>query len=209
MTGHVSSPCPSCGHGLRAGPVPGGYARNCPSCGWSQVARREDERFHPCPAGRHWGPRGAAGILPFTVRHGRARVLLSRRSPHVQQGGTWSCSGGAADEGETPWQAAVREASEEISGIDVNPAGLAGQHVWTCPAQCGWSYTTFLVAVPLRAAGRLPRVRVAAGAHAWETDELAWVPASRVHVRDLHPAFASAWPALRERVEAVARLSAR
>jgi hypothetical protein len=35
------------------------------------------------------------------------------------------------------------------------------------------------------------------------------VPASRVHVRDLHPAFASAWPALRERVEAVARLSAR
>ena len=52
-------------------------------------------------------------------------------------------------------------------------------------------------------------VRVAAGAHAWETDELAWVSASRVHVRDLHPAFASAWPALRERVEAAARLSAR
>ena len=209
MTGHVSSPCPSCGHGLRAGPVPGGYARECPSCGWSQVARREDERFHPCPAGRHWGPRGGAGILPFTVRHGRAWVLLSRRSPYVQHGGTWSCSGGAADEGETPWHAAVREASEEISGIEVNPAGIAGQHVWTCPARCGWSYTTFLVAVPLRAAGRLPRVRVAAGAHAWETDELAWVPASRVHVRDLHPAFASAWPALRERVEAVARLSAR
>jgi len=210
MTRHVSSPCPSCGHRwLRASPVPGGYARKCPSCGWSQVARREDERFHPCPAGRHWGPRGAAGILPFTVRHGRAWVLLSRRSPHVQHGGTWSCSGGAADEGETPWQAAVREASEEISGIDVNPAGIAGQHVWTCPAQCGWSYTTFLVAVPLCAAGGLPRVRVAAGAHAWETDELAWVPASRVHVRDLHPAFASAWPALRERVEAVARLSAR
>ena len=157
MTRQVSSPCPSCGHRwLRAGPVPGGYARECPSCGWSQVARSEDERFHPCPAGRHWGPRGAAGILPFTVRHGRAWVLLSRRSPHVQHGGTWSCSGGAADEGETPWQAAVRE---EISGIDVNPAGIAGEHVWECPAQCGWSYTTFLVAVPLRAARRLPRGR--------------------------------------------------
>ena len=156
MTRQVSSPCPSCGHRwLRAGPVPGGYARECPSCGWSQVARSEDERFHPCPAGRHWGPRGAAGILPFTVRHGRAWVLLSRRSPHVQHGGTWSCSGGAADEGETPWQVAVREASEEISGIDVNPAGIAGEHVWECPAQCGWSYTTFLVAVPLRAARRL------------------------------------------------------
>jgi ADP-ribose pyrophosphatase YjhB (NUDIX family)/endogenous inhibitor of DNA gyrase (YacG/DUF329 family) len=159
MTRQVSSPCPSCGHRwLRAGPVPGGYARECPSCGWSQVARSEDERFHPCPAGRHWGPRGAAGILPFTVRHGRAWVLLSRRSPHVQHGGTWSCSGGAADEGETPWQAAVCEASEEISGIDVNPAGIAGEHVRECPAQCGWSYTTFLVAVPLRAAAR-PRGR--------------------------------------------------
>jgi 8-oxo-dGTP diphosphatase len=209
VTRHLSSPCPSCGHRwLRAGPVPGGYARECPSCGWSQVARREDERFHPCPAGRHWGPRGAAGILPFTVRHGRAWVLLSRRSPYVQHGGTWSCFGGAADEGETPWQAAVREASEEISGIDVDPAGIAGEHVWECPAQCGWTYTTFLVAVPLSAAGCLPRVRVGAGAHAWETDELAWVSASRVHARDLHPAFASAWPALRERIEAVARPSA-
>ena len=88
MTRQVSSPCPTCGHGLRARPVPGGYVRECPSCGWSQVARREDERFHPCPACCHWGPRGAAGVLPFTVRHGRAWVLLSRRSPHVQHGGT-------------------------------------------------------------------------------------------------------------------------
>ena len=106
------------------------------------------------------------------------------------------------------WQAAVREASEEISGIDVNPAGIAGEHVWECPAQCGWSYTTFLVAVPLRAAGRLPRVprgrwRPCVG------DRRAGVGAGEPGARaGLHPAFASASPALRERIEAVARLSA-
>ena len=165
-------------HGARSpAAMPG-----CLSCGWSGLPG-EDERFHLCPV-PPLGP-AAPRASCVAVRHGRAWVLLSRRSPHVQHGGTWSCSGGAADEGETPWQAAVREASEEISGIDVNPAGIAGEHVWECPAQCGWSYTTFVVAVPLRA-GRLPRVRVAAGAHAWETDELAWVPASRVHARDLH-----------------------
>jgi hypothetical protein len=40
-----------------------------------------DERFCPCPAGRHWGPRGAAGILPYAVaRDGQVWVLLSHRS---------------------------------------------------------------------------------------------------------------------------------
>lgn len=68
-----------------------------------------DERFCPCPAGRHWGPRGAAGILPYAVtRDGRAWVLLSHRSPHVQRGGTWSTFGGALDAGESAWRAAVR-----------------------------------------------------------------------------------------------------
>jgi Transposase DDE domain len=44
---------------------------------------------------------------------------------------------------------------------------------------------------------------VAAGAHAWETSELAWVPTGQVTAgRQLHPAFADAWPALRERIEA-------
>ena len=50
---------------------------------------------------------------------GRCWVLLSHRSPHVQAGGTWSTFGGAIDGGETPWDAAVRETSEEMDGIDV------------------------------------------------------------------------------------------
>jgi len=89
-----------------------------------------DERFHPCPAGRHWGPRGAAGILPYAVaRDGQAWVLLSHRSPHVQRGGTWSTFGGAIDAGESAWRAAVRETREEIRGITPDQAGIVGECV--------------------------------------------------------------------------------
>jgi hypothetical protein len=43
-----------------------------------------DERYDLCPAGRHWRPRGAVGILPWTVTpDGRTWVLLSHLSPHV------------------------------------------------------------------------------------------------------------------------------
>jgi 8-oxo-dGTP diphosphatase len=166
----------------------------------------------PCvvPQRSHWGPRGAAGILPFTVTaDGRGWVLLSHRSPHVQAGDSWSCFGGAVDEGETPWQAAGREIGEEILGISADPAGILGEYTWECPERCGWSYRTYVVRVPPDSSGGLPPVRVAAGAHAWETSELAWVPIEEVTAgRQLHPAFADAWPALRERIEASVRASA-
>jgi 8-oxo-dGTP pyrophosphatase MutT (NUDIX family) len=164
-----------------------------------------DERFHQCAAGRHWGPRGAAGILPYTVaRDGQAWVLLSHWSPHVQRGGTWSTFGGAIDVGETAWRAAVRETCEEIRGITPEQAGISGECVWQCPQGCGWTYTTFVVHIPLRPGGSLPRARVAHGHGAWETDGLAWVPVSQVQRdgRDLHPSFADAWPALREAISA-------
>jgi 8-oxo-dGTP diphosphatase len=168
--------------------------------------------YRPCVVRErsHWGPRGAAGILAFTVTaDGQAWVLLSHRSPHVQAGDSWSCFGGAVDEDETPWQAAVREIGEEIRGISVDPAGLLGEHIWECPERCGWSYRTYLVRVPPDSSGGLPPARVASGAHAWETSELAWVPIEEVTAgRQLHPAFADAWPALRERIEASVRAPA-
>jgi 8-oxo-dGTP diphosphatase len=166
-----------------------------------------DERFHPCPAGRHWGPRAAAGILPYAVaRDGRAWVLLSHRSPHVQRGSTWSTFGGAIDVGESAWRAAVRETCEEIQGITPDPASIAGECVWECPQGRGWTYTTFAVRVPLHPGGSLPRVRVARGRAAWETAGLAWVPVSQVQAdgRDLHPSFADAWPTLRDAISAQA-----
>ena len=157
-----------------------------------------DEMFHPCPAGRHWGPRGAAGTLPWTVTpDGRAWVLLSHRSPDVQAGGSWSTFGGAIDDGETPWHAAVRETSEEIEGIDVSRGTVAATIEVPCEHGCGWSYTTFAVRIPDTAEGYLPDVRVAPGHSAWETAGLAWVPADQVAAHSgLHPGLRAAWPTL-------------
>jgi 8-oxo-dGTP pyrophosphatase MutT (NUDIX family) len=165
--------------------------------GWPNQAAG-DERYHPCPAGRHWGPRGAAGILPWTMTpDGRTWVLLSHRSPHVQAGGTWSTFGGAIDDGETPWHAAIRETSEEIEGIDVRSGVVAAELKVPCEQGCGWSYTTFAVRVPNTGTDYLPSARVAPGRSAWETAGLAWMPADEVAAHSgLHPGLRTAWPAL-------------
>jgi 8-oxo-dGTP diphosphatase len=159
-----------------------------------------DDHYHPCPAGRHWGPRGAAGILPWTVTpDGRTWVLLSHRSPNVQAGGTWSTFGGAIDEGETPWETAVRETSEEIRGIDIRMGDVTAELRAPCPHGCGWSYTTFTVRVE-PGEGYLPRVSIAL-ASAWETDAVRWVPVGRIAAcRSLHPGLQVAWPALRQAI---------
>jgi ADP-ribose pyrophosphatase YjhB (NUDIX family) len=151
--------------------------------------------FHRCPVDRHWGARGAAGCLPWTVWHGRAYVLLGKRSGAVQQPGTWSCFGGAIAEGESPAQAAERECREEITGITARPGTTS--HVGECAA-CGWQYTTFLAHVGLDR-GALPRVRTG-----WETSQARWVRVAHVRRLNLNPGFAVAWANLRHAVEAQA-----
>ena len=168
-----------------------------------------DERYHPCPAGRHWGPNGAAGVLPWTVTpDGRSWVLLSHRSAHVQAGGTWSTFGGAIDGGETPWHAAVREISEEIDGIDVRSGVVAAGLEVLCEHGCGWTYTTFAVRIQNDEASYLPTAQVASGHAAWETAGLAWVPAEQVSDHPgLHPGLRAAWPALRDAIRRGSRVS--
>jgi 8-oxo-dGTP diphosphatase len=122
---------------------------------------------------------------------------LSHRSPYVQAGGTWSTFGGAIDDGETAWHAAVRETGEEIEGIEVRAGAVAAGLEIPCEHGCGWSYTTFAVKVPNTEAGDLPPARVAPGRAAWETAGLAWVPVDRVAAHPgLHPGLRAAWPAL-------------
>lgn len=135
-------------------------------------------------------------------------MLLSHRSPHVQRGGTWSTFGGAIDAGETAWRAAVRETCEEIRGITPDQIGIACKLAWECPEGCGWTYTTFVVRVPLHPSGSLPQARVTDDRAGWETAGLAWVPVSQVQDadRDLHPSFADAWPALREAISVQAHI---
>ena len=96
--------------------------------------------------GRHWGVRGAAGLLPFTVTTSGPAVLLALRSRGTHQGGTWGTIGGAIEPGETPWEAAVREANEEAAGLELAEAEAAESHRYGCVS--GWAYTTFPVRVP-------------------------------------------------------------
>lgn len=135
-----------------------------------------------------WGVFGAAGVV-FVVRFPEGpRVMLQKRSEFAHEGGTWSCAGGALDDGETPLDGAMREASEEIGDIPDDHSVL-GRTVFA-PAT-DWSYTTFVVEV----AGEF-------GASInFETDAVAWDTPAEVEQRQLHAGFASAWPELRRIIE--------
>lgn len=90
----------------------------------------------------HYGEHGAAGVL---VRHrdedGTLRYLLQLRSAGVQHGNTWSTPGGAMEGGESPEQAAAREAMEEL-GMD--PSVLRRVQVST-DDHGGWAYHTVVL----------------------------------------------------------------
>lgn len=133
-----------------------------------------------------WGLFGASGVV-FVHRdadHDDAvRVMLQKRSAMAHEGGTWSCAGGALDEGEDPLAGALREASEEVGDI---PDGwsLAGHTVFA-PAT-DWSYTTFVVEVTERFGSSVN----------FETDDVGWWTPNEVAALPLHAGFAAAWPDL-------------
>ncbi len=136
-----------------------------------------------------WGIFGAAGVVFVIHPDGEpALVLLQRRSMWAHEGGTWSCAGGAIDEGETPFEAALREATEEVGEIPMQRA-LLGEYVFA-PAS-DWSYTTVVLEVD----------ELFGGSMNFETDEVAWVPVHLVDTLSLHAGFAAAWPHLRATVE--------
>jgi 8-oxo-dGTP diphosphatase len=154
-----------------------------------------------CPArdhGRHWGAFGAAGVAVFTTVNSNLFTLLALRSGGVQGGACWSGTiGGAIEEGETPWQAAQREASEEVTGLELGTS--PGSVIWTCG--CGWQYTTFVTMVETTD-DMLPSIAVARGPSSWETDAVVWQRAEDVKFNpDLHARFAQAFGMLRELAE--------
>jgi len=154
--------------------MPGGKSGN----GWVTCAQGH----------RHWGLFGAAGILvyvPHPTDQALSLVLLQRRALWAHQGGTWALPGGAMDSEETPAEAALREADEEVM-LDpklVVPRGMYSDE------HGGWAYHTVL-------AQAAEPVRVVSDSY--ESDEAVWLAAAEVGLLDLHPGFASTWPVLRE-----------
>lgn len=77
----------------------------------------------PDPGGRV----SAAVLVPIFEEGGECRILLTRRASTLRSHtGEVSFPGGRLDEGETPLDAALREASEEV-GIDPGRVEILGQ----------------------------------------------------------------------------------
>lgn len=138
--------------------------------------------FVECDEGyQHFGPFGAAGLLLTND----GLVLLQQRSPWIHLGGTWSIPGGAINRLESPLACAFREAREEM-GILPRSVDPLDEHVADCG---GWTYTTIL-AEPIAAIDLKP---------GWEAQRVAWIQIDEVSaIADLHPAFATSWPDLKE-----------
>jgi 8-oxo-dGTP pyrophosphatase MutT (NUDIX family) len=139
------------------------------------------------PQGRYWGRYGAAGLL---VAHPEAGVLLQLRVGWSHFGGTWGLPGGARKAGETPEQAAIREADEE-AGVPPEVVQVLGTQVLDLGY---WSYTTVLA--------RASRLFEPVFGDA-ESADLRWVPFAEVAGLPLHPGVAAAWPGLRGRLAAL------
>jgi 8-oxo-dGTP diphosphatase len=168
----------------------------------SEPARRRNpaDGWVTCSLGhRHWGLRGAAGLLlSHRTDDGTLHVLLQHRAPWVHQGDTWSTPGGARHAGEPAVDAAFREVAEETGIAVPDEAVVIETYV---DDHGGWSYSTVcaMLAEPIEVIERSEPVP-------WtlrgEQQGLRWVRLDDVDALALHPGFAATWPQVRRIVEA-------
>lgn len=144
------------------------------------MAEKDGDGWLDCACGhKHWGRHGAAGLL--LVRNGT--VLLQHRAPWVHNGDTWGIPGGARDSHESIFEAAKREAREELGIItdSLEPLGIFTDNHET------WRYdTVIVVASPELVAHEMND----------ESQQVEWVSFDAVSKKNLHPALARDWPAL-------------
>ena len=137
-----------------------------------------------CACGqRHWGRHGAAGLLLTDM--GRTGVLLQRRSALVHRGGTWALMGGAIEFGESPLEAALREAHEE-EGIDLR--SVTPVRTFPGTEHPSWTYTYVLAEAPR------PKDPVVTSGGGWESDGAQWFDLDDVPSLGLHPSLRADWP---------------
>jgi 8-oxo-dGTP pyrophosphatase MutT (NUDIX family) len=97
------------------------------------------------------GGAGESEVVAFLLlralnRDDKKRYLLQKRADDAHHGGTWGLPGGTAHAGEKPFDAAVREATEEagklpeltVRGVmqDADADGAVVRHVYVC--DCAW-----------------------------------------------------------------------
>lgn len=146
--------------------------------------RRSGDGFMRCGDGHvRWGIFGAAGVVFVVHEADGLRVMLQKRSAMAHEGGTWSCAGGALDQGELPYDGALREATEEVGAIPGQPR-LLGEYVFN-PSR-DWAYTTVVVEVDERFGNSIN----------FETDAVGWFTPDEVAELPVHAGFAAAWPHL-------------
>ena len=156
---------------------------------------------------RCWGIHGAAGLLLVAdgsdTRGGKGsgplRILMQHRAEWTADGGTWALPGGARDSHESTAEAALRETEEECA-IDTDRVEVLGEVVTAGPHDAdperpelpgGWTYTTVIGRVEQPLPTRVNR----------ESVELRWVTLDRITDLNLMPAFAVAWPRLRDELD--------
>lgn len=154
-----------------------------------QAGRLSGDGFVRCSDGHvRWGVFGAAGVVFVLRESDEPEVMLQKRSQMAHEGGTWSCAGGALNQGEMPMEGALREASEEVGSVPGTPR-LLGEYIFK-PA-VNWAYTTVVVEVDERFGSSIN----------FETDAVEWFTLKDVEQLSLHAGFAAAWPHLRQIVQ--------
>jgi 8-oxo-dGTP diphosphatase len=148
------------------------------------MAHRDGDGWIQCDcAGKHWGLFGAAGLILIRDQS----ILMQHRAPWVHNGDTWGIPGGARDSHETPLEAALREANEEI-GIDTKLLTVIDEFV---DDHGPWRYHTILAkADPKLIAHEMND----------ESLEVKWIPIAEVENQILHPSFENTWPQLKPKL---------
>ena len=148
------------------------------------MAHRDGDGWIECDcASKHWGLFGAAGLILIRDQS----ILMQHRAPWVHNGDTWGIPGGARDSHETPVEAALREANEEI-GIDTKLLKVINEFV---DDHGPWRYHTILaIADPALIAHEMND----------ESLEVKWISINKVKEQVLHPSFAKTWPQLKSKL---------
>jgi 8-oxo-dGTP diphosphatase len=136
------------------------------------------DRWTFCREGHiHWGAIGGAGLLLcYLPRHGQPPVyLLTERSRWVDEGGTWGIPGGAIHYGESPEQAARREAAEEIWPVP------SYRVMEVAEQDCGGGWRFHIVRADVDATFTAYCAR--------QTDATGWFSLEQMRTLRLHPGF--------------------